>query len=71
MLILLIAVVYRLYGLWGGHRRVEYVQDLVGLDGVWLCHLFGGCFVLIKGREDIISDGLSWISIDFLLSGVG
>ena len=46
MLILLVAVVYRTYGLWGGHRRVEYVQNLVGLDVVWLlCHLFGGCFV--------------------------
>ena len=30
-------------GLWTleGHRRVEYVHNLVGLDGVWLRNLFG------------------------------
>ena len=43
MFILLVGVVYWVYRLWGGHRRVEYVQDFVGLDGVWFCYLFGGC----------------------------
>ena len=43
MLILLVRVVFWVYGLWEGHRRVEYGQDLVGFNGVWLRHLFGGC----------------------------
>ena len=32
-----------LLGLWTleAHRRVEYVHDLVGLDGVWFRNLFG------------------------------
>ena len=27
----------------GGHRRVEYVQDLVALGDAWRCHLSGEC----------------------------
>ena len=30
-------------GVGGGHRRVEYVQDLVALGDAWRCHLSGEC----------------------------
>ena len=41
MLKLFIKVVYLVCGLWGGHRRVDYMWASVGLDDVWFCHLFG------------------------------
>ena len=70
MLILLVGVVYWVYELWGGHRRVEYVQDLLGLDGIWIRHLYGGCCEgIIDDGKNIISDGLSWVGIEFLVGG--
>ena len=66
---LLVGVVYWVYGLWGGHRRVECMQDLVELDGVWSCHQFSGIVKVIKGGENIITDGLCWVSAKFLVSG--
>ena len=40
MLMLVVGVICWTCELWEGHRRVEYVQDLVGKI-VWFGHLFG------------------------------
>lgn len=42
MLKLLFGVVYLVCRVWGAHRRVEYVGDLVGLDDDSFFHLLGG-----------------------------
>ena len=44
---------------------MECVQELVALDGVWSRRRFG----VIEGGENIISGGLCWVSIEFLVSG--
>ena len=41
-MILLVKVAYWIYGPWEGHRRVEHVQDLAGLEDVWFFHLICG-----------------------------
>ena len=69
MLILLIEVVYWAYGPFGGHRSMKCVGALAGLHDVWFHHLFGGCCEYNLGGKDIISDGLSWVRIEFLVCG--
>ena len=43
MLILLVKVVYWVYGPWAGYKRVECVQNLVGSGDVSFHCLFSGC----------------------------
>ena len=72
MLILLAGVVYWVNGLLGSHKRVDCMYELVGLDGVQFHHYSVSVAEVIEGRRDIISDGLSWVGNEFLVSsGVG
>ena len=40
-ILLLVEVIY--WAFWGGHRRVEWVLALMGLNDVWFHHLFNEC----------------------------
>ena len=51
----------------GNHRRVEYMQGLVALDHVDYIIYLVSVVKIIKGGNDIISDGLSWVRIEFFV----
>ena len=64
-LILLIGVVHWVYEFWGGHGRVECMRVMV--SGVVINS--AGAVKVIEGGKNIISDGLCWVSVKFLVSG--
>ena len=67
--VLLVKVVYLVYGPWADHIIVECVRALVVqmMSGFFVYLM--GVLKIIKGRKDIISDGLSWVRIEFLVCG--